>query len=313
MIGVGQAAMKAVKINSKEPMLENSVLDTIRYYAFFDYPVSASEILSSLSLKSSLDEVKETLLMLESQTRVFEHNGFYSVVPGIRMLSLKREYANRLAEARIAEAIKTGKRINNFPFVKFVSISGSLSKGYADRKTDFDFFILTAKNRLWICRTILHLYKKLTFLSGRQHRYCMNYFIDESHPEIEDKNRYTAIELASIIPVAGGESYEKLKNANAWIKNFLPNGYQPFYRPVQPLKDEHRWYKSLAEKVLDIAFPEKLNSWLMRFTDKRWRDKWERRNYPMDEYDTAFKTNLHISKNHPANFQKKILEAISTF
>ena len=49
----------------------------------------------------------------------------------------------------------------------------------------------------------------------------------------------------------------------------------------------------------------------MKFTDKRWRKKWEEKGYPMEEYDLAFKTKLYVSKNHSGNFQKKVLNHIN--
>ena len=82
-----------------------------------------------------------------------------------------------------------------FPFVRGVFISGSLSKRCAAEKEDVDYFIVTSANRLWIARTIMHLYKKLTYLRGRQDRYCMNYFIDEEALEIKEKNIFTAVEM----------------------------------------------------------------------------------------------------------------------
>jgi hypothetical protein len=42
--------------------------------------------------------------------------------------------------------------------------------------------------------------KRQRFLAGRQRKFRMNYFIDSSRLEIEEKNRHTAIELASVIP-----------------------------------------------------------------------------------------------------------------
>src|SRR5690606_39126981 len=109
------------------------------------------------------------------------------------------------------------KFIYLFPFVAFVGISGSLSKGFAAADGDFDFFIITSANRLWICRTLLHLFKKLSFLAGAQHRFCMNYFIDISHAAIEERNRYTAIELSSLIPVCGLKVYQHFLSQNKWV------------------------------------------------------------------------------------------------
>ncbi len=65
------------------------------------------------------------------------------------------------------------------------------------------------------------------------------------------------------------------------------------------------------EWLLNHMFPAKLNENLMKLTDTKWRRKWNVKGYPREDYELAFKTTLHISKNHPANYQKKILKALS--
>jgi len=205
------------------------------------------------------------------------------------------------------QALAAGRLIYSFPFVKFVGISGSLSKGYASEDSDFDFFILTSENRLWICRTILHLFKKMTFLFGQQNKFCMNYFVDVSRPELEEKNIYTAIELSSLIPVAGSDTYNILMQHNLWIKRFLPNEYKRFYSG--PTADKKFFGAHLLELPFSLAATS-LNNWLMRITDRRWRKKWMQKKYKEEDYALAFKTTLYHSKNHPANHQKKILESL---
>ncbi len=114
------------------------------------------------------------------------------------------------------------KLISRFPFVRAVLASGSLSKGYMDEKSDIDFFIITAPHRLWIARTLLVLYKRL-FLGGSHKHFCVNYFVDEDHLEIEEKNLFTATELATVLPLYGAEQYKSLIKTNGWVRDFFPN------------------------------------------------------------------------------------------
>jgi len=48
----------------------------------------------------------------------------------------------------------------------------------------------------------------------------------------------------------------------------------------------------------------------MKLTDTWWRYKWRKKNYPMQDYDLAMKTRIYVSKNHPANYQKKVLNNV---
>ena len=134
-----------------------------------------------------------------------------------------------------------------FPFVKGIAVSGSLSKYFADEKTDIDFFIITTANRLWIARTILHIFKKFTYLLKMQDLFCMNYFIDEAELGILEKNIYTATEIATILPLFGYKIFDSFFKVNSWTRSFFPNKYM--YMP--PAKDIKRtWFKYLVEKSL---------------------------------------------------------------
>jgi len=289
----------------------NAVLYTLRYYTLFRYPLKAEEIYGNLPIKSSLSCILVALEDLEKEEIIFNSDGYYSIDKQTKNWVLKRKEANGLARKKTKQALWVGRFIYKFPFVRFVGISGSLSKGYADAKSDFDFFIVTAENRLWICRTILHLFKKMTFLAGQQNKFCMNYFIDINSLEIEEQNQFTAIELSSLIPVSGHDISIKLKSDNEWVNNFLPNGYVGFSNEKREINDNKNRTKNVFEFFLNYLFPTKLNELLMRLTDKKWRKKWEKKNYPMEDYNVAFKTTLTVSKNHPSNHQKRILNIIS--
>jgi hypothetical protein len=49
----------------------------------------------------------------------------------------------------------------------------------------------------------------------------------------------------------------------------------------------------------------------MSLTDKKWRKKWSGHNYNENDYRRSFQTEIHISKNHPADYEKKIMQAFN--
>ncbi len=156
----------------------------------------------------------------------------------------------------------------------------------------------------------MHFYKKFTFLKRNEHYYCMNYFVDETALEIDQKNIYSAIETVTLIPVYNKEIISKLKKLNKfWVDDFLPNeNYTEDLRfMVYP---KYKWLKRFTESLINILDPECINRRLMNATDKKWRRKWARKSYPMDRYNEAFYTTINISKNHPANYQSQILQAL---
>ena len=182
--------------------------------------------------------------------------------------------------------------------------SGSLSKGYMDQDSDLDFFIVTAPKRLWIARTLLVLYKRI-FLANSHKYFCVNYFVDEEHLEIEEKNLFTATELATVIPLYGSQQYEKLQGVNSWMNEFFPNYLPRSVTGVPALKMSRT--KKNFEKLLSIFFGDALEKYLQRKTLSRWKKLYEK-NYTASDFKVAFKSKSYASKNHPRNFQRTIID-----
>lgn len=287
--------------------VEEEIINTLKYFHIFKFPLYLEEIHRFLQIRIDPTELFIALKTLKGKGILFVHNDLY-------MLSDRSDWVTRRikgseeADTQIEIAKRIAKLIWKFPFVREVCISGSLSKGYADKNSDLDFFIITKANRLWICRTILHLYKKATFFRNKQHLFCMNYFIDESRLSLEEQNIFTATELATVIPICNNHIYKEFIDSNKhWMINILPNAKWNFDNTptlTNPIS------KNIAETILNLLLPGYLNKLLMNATDKWWRYKWRKRNYPMEDYNLAMKTRWYVSKNHPANYQKKIMEKL---
>lgn len=290
---------------------ERSVLDTLSYFNIFQHPLYADEILKFLKQPISINHLQSVLAEMVHDELIFQSGNLYSLSNNLEMFERRLKGAECAAK-RMNEAHKAGRIISVFPFVKSVCISGSLSKGYADEKSDIDFFIITEKNRLWICRTLLHIFKKFTFLVNKQHSFCMNYFIDESMLCIEEQNIFTATEIATLLPVYNHQLHDKLLETNdKWVKDTLPNF--KYNLSATATLDSRKHLTLLFEWLINLAAPKRLNEWLMKITDRRWRNKWEKKNYPMDEYHLAMKTKWYVSKQHPKNYQKQVLDKATTY
>ncbi len=290
-------------------ILSEKINSTLEYFELFSYPLLAEEIYRFLGYGCSYEDVTNQLSLMVNNEDIFvSDEGFYSRVEKSDW-SDERKAGNIRAEDLLNKASRYIKVIRWFPFVRSIAISGSLSKYYADEDADIDYFIIAAPNRLWISRTLLHFYKKLTFLRGNEHYYCMNYFIDESSLEIDQKNIYSAIETVTLIPVYNSNIIIKLKKENRWVLKYLPN--EKFENDLRFLVSEKNIpIKRLLENFFNLFNADKLNLFFMNLTDRKWRLKWKKQKYPMDSYDEAFYTSPNISKNHPANFQAHVLKAL---
>jgi len=270
----------------------------------FDYPLKKREIGMFLGNKYVLHEFEQAIDKLISESVVFRVGEFYSVQNNF-LLADRRIKGNEKAAQMLKKAGKIAGFLSKFPFVRGVSVSGSLSKNYADDSADIDFFIITAADRLWIARSFLHLFKKLTFLVNRQHYYCMNYFIDESAPEIIEKNIYTATEIATLLPLRGVAVFENFYAANSWTKNFLPNNYM---RISTAEETGNYLFKSFAEWLFNNKTGNLLDDRLMKMTASSWNRKTMNRKKNSRGIIMGMQAQKHYSKPNPANFQQKLLK-----
>ena len=220
------------------------------------------------------------------------------------MLGSRRTKGNQMAQQSLALAKRQARLISKFPFVRAVMASGSLSKDYMDEHSDLDFFVITKPNRLWIARMLLMLYKKI-FLSNSHKYFCTNYFIDENHLEIEEKNIFTATELVTLLPLYGKEYYTQLIAANGWLKNSLPNHTSRSIEGVPA--HQPSWVKQHLEKVINLLGADRFETICMNSFSSRWKKLYQQ-SYSKADFEISFKTKEYVSKGHPKNHQRKVLD-----
>jgi len=283
--------------------VSNHILKTLLYYDIFNYPLKDSEVFRFLGTNHvDLEFIQHELRTLVEQRRIYQFQNFFTVQNKEALIE-RRVKGNDRADKSMDMAYRQARRIMRFPFVRAVMASGSLSKGFMDEKSDLDFFIVTEPRRLWICRTFLVLYKRL-FLFNSHKYFCVNYFLDSDHLEIEEKNLFTATELATVLPLAGASYYMRLHDRNPWLRDFFPNFNT---RPLDQVSSgESRTGKRMIEGIINFAFP-----WLERFFMNLTLRRWSRQygaSYSKADFEIAFKTKSYASKNHPQHFQKKVID-----
>lgn len=298
--------MEEEKITSN---LEEGCIHCLNYFAIFNYPLTVEEVHLFNTVKSSQDEINLTLEKLYEKKQVYKIESFFLTESNPDWIK-ERLKGNKRALELLDQSGKYVKIIASFPFVRGIAISGSLSKFYASDRPDIDYFIIVDENRLWIARTLLHLFKKLTFITGHQHYFCMNYFVDTNSLKITHQNHYSAIETVTLLPVYNNLLIKKFLKNNTWVNHYLPN-FGTQLNTKYLVKDKSSPIKKLFELLINILAPERLNRFFMNLTDKKWRRKWKKHDYSEDDYNRAFQTDISISKNHPADFEKKVLSELA--
>ena len=283
--------------------LESSILKTLAYFDIFSYPLPASELREFCGQKLTDEEFRVVIKNLLAADCVFELNEFYSLQNDLSIAENRRKGNERAAQV-FPRAFRIGRFLYKFPFVRGVAISGSLSKNFADKNGDIDFFILTVSNRLWVSRTFMHLFKKLTYVFGKQHSYCMNYYLDETALEIEEKNVYTATEVKTLVPVAGSKTLEVFFEKNKWADEWLSN----VKSKEKKIADPDSAIKRFFEWVLNNRMGETLDNYFFRVTTKRWLRKESRGKKNVKGRVMNLLTSKHFAKSNPDFYQERIIE-----
>jgi len=235
---------------------------------------------------------------------VFKLGDFFSLQNKPSLVERRRK-GNQRALKQLQIAKKAAKVLSWFPFVKSVAVSGSLSKMFADEKSDIDFFIITSGNRLWISRTFMHLFKKITYLAGKQNWFCMNYYVDDIWMEIPEKNIFTAMEIVTLIPMQGLKYFRQFIEANDWTNLFFASHTISSNVGMEIKKG---FAGTCIEKILTSGIADHLDEWLMRTTDKRWKKKTVTGKVNDHGLEVGMMVNRHFSKPDPKNFQAKIIQ-----
>lgn len=283
--------------------LRDHVLRTVLYYDIFHYPLKAEEVHRFLQTRdASAQDVANTLRALVDAGRLHRFGEFFCMQNNAALVA-RRLRGNELADRYVTIARRQAKRIARFPFVRAVLASGSLSKGYMDESSDLDFFIITKPGRLWIARMLLVLYKRV-FLLNSHKLFCVNYFVDSDHLQIEDRNLFTATELATVLPLEGCDLYQRLLQQNTWLQTFFPH-FKARTTRKQPVQTYVM--KKMLENVIDILGGQWLETYCMKLTGNRWKKIYARQ-YEQKDFTVAFRTEKHASKNHPRHFQKRVID-----
>ncbi|MFT3793549.1 nucleotidyltransferase domain-containing protein [Flavobacterium sp.] len=278
-------------------------LKTILYFSIFNYPLKLEEI-CNFSLTKDCETTRRHLDELVAQNVIVKVDDYYMVDANLSHIE-RRKKGNLMAVQALVKAQQKAKLISKFPFVEAVGVSGSLSKGYYDSNSDIDFFVITKPNKLWLCRTFLMLYKKLFLLNSRKY-FCINYFMSSGNLEVEEKNRFTATEIKTLIPFQGKSAFAEFYRKNEWVSEVFGQ-----FKPNLDTTEEIRKLPmvKIIERLLDTRSGNWLDNCFKKITVTFWQFKFNEMTH--DDFKIALKSTKNISKHHPLNFQKKVIGSLN--
>ncbi len=236
-------------------VLEYAVLDTLAYSDVFDYPLMLGELHRYLTVSATLPELIECLKHCEN---VEFRDGFYflkgrdEIVP----LRIQRERASLRAYER---ALRYGRILGHLPFIRMVTLTGSLAVRNCDETGDYDYMLVARTGRVWLARAFALLLNRTAHLFGET--LCPNLIVSEKALEWNSHDLYSAREICQMIPIVGNDIYSCLRTTNQWTNDLLP---QTKYHLLQNNHEKIPTLQRLMEFFLKGKFGDMLEVWEMK-------------------------------------------------
>ena len=254
--GVGRVGAGAGTA-SGQTTIAAGVLAALAYADVFGWPLTVHEIHRTLPVAATLEETGAAVEALVVDGVVASAHPLYALAARDDGADPFEERRRReLTSARVwRRARRAAAVISRLPFVRMVAVSGSLAVDAADEHADIDLFVVTEDHRLWTARALMAaVVRAASVTPGRRWPLCPNYLVTESTLVLTDRDRFTAHELAQLVPLAGADAYERLLRENAWYRDFLPNHDGRMRRDVMAIN-------SRAGRWLPRAVVERFERW----------------------------------------------------
>ncbi len=289
--------------------LHASILKTVAYFEVFSYPLSEEQIFDFLPQNSvTKEDVRSAVAELIGAGRLIR-TGEFVVGDGTEEgKAARRMEGERFAAERIRIAKRAARVMKCFPFVRAVFLTGSLSKNVSAPDDDIDFMIVTAPERLWICRTMLTAFRKI-FLLGSSKYFCTNFYVTETSFRLPSKNLYTAVETATVKPLWNRSAFADFIAANVWIRTFLPN-VRPQAEERLLISPRRSFLQRWTEMFFTILPAAAMDRWLMELHRQYWQ-----RQFPHlsdEEFSARFLIARDVSSGWPDNVQQSVLSHYQT-
>ncbi len=259
-----QGFFDSEKEKNESQDLEKAVFKTLAFFDIFGYPLTDWEIYKYLWVKNSAKknysygEVKQAL----SQTvGVKQSSGFYFLRQDKNLVAVRKQ-RQVIARKKYRRALLVVRVLSLLPFIKMIGVCNTLAYDNVREDSDIDFFIITAKGKIWTSRFYATLLLKILGLRPREKnkkdKICLNFFISENNLNLEklmiENDVYFTYWLKQLLPVYDDKIFVSFKKANRAILKSINNSNTKTFFNKRQIK------QSLIEQGLK-SFLEVLNCW----------------------------------------------------
>jgi len=240
--------------------MEAAILRTLAYADVFDFALREPELHRYLIGRAATQrQVGEALAAM--QGRVVRRDGSVALAGRASLMDLRHE-RRRIAARTWPVALRYARAVGGLPFVRMVAVTGALAVGNATEGADIDLFVVTAPGRLWLARAATIAVVRFAAHEGME--LCPNYFLAKDVLTTDSRDLYDAHELAQMVPVVGRAVYRRLRDANAWTSERLPNAVGPPYGGRAARPAALRRARPLTERLLRSPVGDAAETWERR-------------------------------------------------
>ncbi|MCL5795412.1 MAG: hypothetical protein M1338_03570 [Patescibacteria group bacterium] len=168
-----------------------------------------------------------------------------------------------LAEKRWIKAEKTAWFLQGVPFVRFISVTGSLAYDMAKENSDIDIFVIAKTGRIWTARYFVTLFLRCIGqynyinTTKRAGKICPNRFLADDYLVIHPQNRYHAQDYTQMVPLFDINGlYDKFIAKNKWMEKY------GFFKPRRALLVVRSPLMRFLRSVSEFILRKNLGNWL---------------------------------------------------
>ena len=173
-----------------------------------------------------------------------------------------------------------GPLLRHIPFLRYVAVCNNLSFSNTEEGSDIDLFIIAKKGRLFTARIFITFLLQL--LGVRRHgnriksRFCLSFFVDDSHLDLSSiaisNDIYLAFWLKYQTPILDDGVSEDFILENTWIKNYFKDDI--VFRDDK-LFSNKSWIKSLLGFLFGGLLGDFVENFLRKWQINRSKKKAE--------------------------------------
>lgn len=227
-------------IPSKEAITQE-IVKVVVFFDMFDFPLTLLEIWQGLAIKCGFEEVREALRA--GAEGIEEKKGFY-FLGGRAGLFEKRLRQYDLEQEKFKIARRSARFLKAISGVKMIAVCNNFSY---KKESDIDLFIITESRRLWLTRFLVTVFVQL--LGLRRHglkianRLCLSFYASEEALDLNglrlgEDDVYFNYWLLDLMPIYdSGNTLERFRQKNQWLKKSLPNAAMPLPVPRYLVED----------------------------------------------------------------------------